>query len=261
MYYKGNTVIAGRQLSSQNKLIIRNAELGKRSGGIINLPLRLAVYLLKDINGDIILDIPLTGDLNDPRTKIGRLVWQTLKNLVVKVVASPFIALGQMMGVDPAEVKGLEYDYTDSTLTDKHLKRIRLFTEIEKKKPDMNIVLIHLNDASLEKQEIALAEAGKLFLAATGEDYRKEGEKFRMFIAGKLQSDTISAARGSLLLVGDSRADSLQQAYTRARVRQVEAALKSLNDSTRIKVAVAAREVPENVGSRPVFELRCNLEE
>lgn len=260
MYYKGHTVIAGRQLASQNKLIIRNAALGNRSGGIINLPLKLAVYLLKDIHGDIILDIPLSGDLNDPQTRIGKLIWQTLKNLVVKVVASPFIALSQMMGVDPTEVKGLDFSYADSTLTEKHLKRIRLFTEIEKKKPDMNIALIHINDATLEKQEIALAEAGKLFFAATGEDYKKEADKFGRFIAQKLQSDTISPARGSILLTGEYRLDSIQQSFTKARVRQVEAALKSLDDSTRIKVAVAPKEVPENVGSRPVFELRCNLE-
>jgi hypothetical protein len=261
MYYKGKTVIAGKQLTSENKLIIRNAQLGERSGGIINLPLRLAVYLLKDIHGDIILDIPLTGDLNDPKTKIGRLVWQTLKNLVVKVVASPFIALGNLMGVEPAETKGLEFNYADSTLTDRHLKRIRLFTEIEKKKPDMNIVLISLNDNGLERKEIAMAEAGKLFFNATGEDYKKEGDKFRKFIDEKLQSDTISAERGSILLIGDTRLDSLQQAFTTGRIRQVEAALKNADATTKIKVAVAPKEIPENVGSRPIFELRCNLEE
>ena len=103
---------------------------GKRAGGLMNLPLKLALYLLKDIHGDIILDLPLTGDLNDPKTKIGRLVWQTLKNVVVKVVASPFIALSGLLGVEPAEVKGIEFNYADTTLTSTHLRRIKLYTEL-----------------------------------------------------------------------------------------------------------------------------------
>jgi len=93
---------AGLKFYLENKLIIRNAKLGKKSGGLVNIPLILALYLLKDIHGDIILDLPLTGNLNDPQTKIGRLVWQTLKNVVVKVVATPFLALSGLMGVGSA---------------------------------------------------------------------------------------------------------------------------------------------------------------
>ncbi len=47
MRYEGKTSITARQLKSENKLIIRNAEIGKKSGGIFNLPLRLALYLIK----------------------------------------------------------------------------------------------------------------------------------------------------------------------------------------------------------------------
>lgn len=261
MYYKGKTAIRSKQLTSENKLIIRNARLGKKSGGLMNLPLKLALYLLKDIHGDITLDLPLTGDLNNPKTKIGRLVWQTLKNVVVKVVASPFIALSGLMGVDPAEVKGLEFDYADTTLTSTHLRRIKLYTELEKKKPDMTMALNYFNDAALEGKELARREAGKQFLAATGLDYQKDGAKFKAFLAEKLKSDTVSADYGSIRLVGEHRLDSIQQSYARVRIQKIEAALRSFDDSTRIRVTIPDRASPENVGSRPVFELKCSVEE
>jgi hypothetical protein len=152
------TVIQARQLTSENKLIIRNAKLGKKSGGIMNLPLKLALYLLKDIHGDITLDIPLTGDLNDPKIRVGHLVWQTLKNVVVKIVASPFRALSGLVGIDPDEIKGIEFNYADTTLTDSHLRRIKLFLDLEKKKPDMKIDSLQ-NDYSqkrIKKIETAL---------------------------------------------------------------------------------------------------------
>ena len=59
MYYQGKTVITAHQLTSENKLIVRNAKLGKKSGGLMNIPLKLALYLLKDVHGDITLDLPL----------------------------------------------------------------------------------------------------------------------------------------------------------------------------------------------------------
>jgi hypothetical protein len=261
MYYKGKTVIKGRQLSSENKLIVRDARLGKKSGGIFNLPLKLALYLLKDIHGDINLDLPLTGDLNNPGTRIGRLVWQMLKNVVVKVVASPFIALSGLMGVEPAEMKGIEFNYADTTLTATHMKRIRLFTELEQKKPDMKIELIHYNDNGLERKEIAVAEAGKLFQAATGKDYKKDETGFRTFISGKPGSDTLNIETGCIRLVGAHRVDSLQRNYSLERIRKIEMALRSFDDSTKIKVVVPDNKVPENVGSRPVFELKYAVDE
>jgi len=45
----------------------------------MNIPLKLALYLLKDVHGDITLDLPVSGDLNDPKTKIGKLVWQVFQ--------------------------------------------------------------------------------------------------------------------------------------------------------------------------------------
>jgi hypothetical protein len=261
MYYKGKTVITNRQLNSENKLIIRNATLGKKSGGIMNIPLKLALYLLTDLHGDITLDLPLTGDLYDPKTNIMKLVWTTLKNVVVKVVASPFIALSRLLGVEPTEVKGVEFNYQDTTLTAKHLRRLKLYTELEKKKPDMKVELNYYNDVSLEKREIAVDEAGKLFLAATGSDYRKEQDKFSAFLRTKLSSDTVSAISGSCLLIGEHKLDSIQQNISRMRIQKIEAALRSFDDSTRIKVVIPNKQVPENVGSRPNFELKFSMEE
>jgi len=261
MYYQGKTVITAKKISSENKLIIRNAKLGKKSGGLMNIPLKLALYLLKDVHGDVTLDLPLTGDLNDPKTKIGKLIWQVVKNVVTKIVASPFRALSGLMGVNPDEIKGIEFDYADSTLTDRHLHRIKLFTELEKKKPDMKIEMAYYNDIELEKREIAVNEASKLFSAATGADAKKEKAQFLAFIAQKLQSDTVSLISGSVQLIGNQKLDSIQQSYTQNRIRKIEAALHQVDTTSKIKVIIPNREAPENVGSRPVFELKFSVEE
>ena len=261
MYYKGKTVIKAKQIASENKLIVRNAKLGKKSGGLMNIPLRLALYLLKDIHGDITLDIPVNGDLNDPKTKIGRLVWQTLKTFMFKIVASPFVALSGVMGVDPFELKGIEFNYGDTTLINSHLKRIKLFAEVEKKKPDMKIELNYYNDIELEKNEIALNEAGKMFTSETGADPNKDKTKMGAFLVQKLKSDTVGLVSGCKQLIGNQKLDSLQNNYAQKRIRKIEQALLKMDSTSKIRVFIPNRQVPENVGSRPVFELKCSVEE
>jgi hypothetical protein len=261
MYYKGKTVITARQLTSENKLIIRNAKLGKKRGGLMNIPLKIALYVLKDVHGDITLDLPVSGDLNDPKTKVGKLVWQVLKNFIVKIASSPFRALSGLVGVDPDEIKGIEFNYADTTLTNRDLKRIKLYTELEKKKPDMKVELAYYNDPALEKQEIAVEEAGKLFNAATGADFKKDKAKFTSFLAEKLQSDTVSTVSGSMKLIGNAKVDSIQNSIVKKRIRRIEDALRAADDSTRIKVLIPDKQAPENVGSRPVFELKYSMEE
>jgi hypothetical protein len=261
MYYEGKMVIKARQLTSENKLIVRNAKLGKKSGGLMNLPLKLALYLLKDVHGDITLDLPLSGDLNDPKTKVGKLVWQVFKNFIVKVVASPFRALSGLMGVNPDEIKGIQFDYADTTLTDAHLRRMKLFTELEKKKPDMKIEMAYYNDVELEKREIAVEEAGKLFNTATGSDYKKEKARFTSFLAQKLQSDTVNLESGSIRLIGNHKLDSIQNSYSQKRINKIESALHTIDSTTKIKMLIPNKEAPENVGSRPTFELKFSVDE
>ena len=260
LYWQGKTNITARQLSGENKLIIRNAKLGKKSGGLMNVPLKLALYILKDVNGDIILNIPLAGDMNNPKTKIGKLVWQTVKNLIVKVVASPFKALSGLLGVDPDDLKGIQFNYADTTITDTHLRRIKQFIAVEKKKPDMKIELFYYNDVDLEKHEIAVTEAGKLFNTATGGDYIKDKAQFTSFLAKKLQSDTVNMIAGSVRLIGNQKLDSIQGSYSKKRISEIEAALYNAENATKIKIFIPDKDMPENVGSRPVFELKYSTD-
>jgi len=62
-------------------------------------------------------------------------------------------------------------------------------------------------------------------------------------------------------LIGDLKLDSIQNSYSQLRIRKIEKALHNLNDSTRIRILIPNKDAPENVGSRPVFELKFSMEE
>lgn len=85
-------LITKGQLKAENKVVVEQLQLGEKvdSPDAVNLPLKLAVALLKDVDGKISIELPVTGDLNNPQFSVMPIVWQTLRNLVVKAAAAPF---------------------------------------------------------------------------------------------------------------------------------------------------------------------------
>ena len=96
------------QLQAQNKILIDQLTLGEKVDNpkAVSLPLNLAIALLKDSDGKINLDFPISGSLEDPQFSVGALVADVLVNVVKKVVASPFKAIASMFDddVDPSNV-------------------------------------------------------------------------------------------------------------------------------------------------------------
>lgn len=90
------------QLAVQNKLLIDQLTLGEHveNPNAVSIPLHLAIALLKDADGKINLDFPITGSLEDPKFSIGSLLSDVLVNLVTKVALSPFKAFGSLLSSD-----------------------------------------------------------------------------------------------------------------------------------------------------------------
>ena len=88
------------QLSAENKLVLENLQLGERvdSPSAVDLPIRLAVALLKDTEGRISIELPVSGDLNNPQFSVMPIVWQTLRNLVLRAAQAPFKFIGGLVG-------------------------------------------------------------------------------------------------------------------------------------------------------------------
>ncbi|HEU0224783.1 MAG TPA: DUF748 domain-containing protein [Steroidobacteraceae bacterium] len=89
-----------RRLTADHRFTLDQLQLGERveSADAVSLPLRLAVALLKDRNGVIDIDLPVSGSLDDPKFRIGPIVWKALLSLLGKIVTSPFALLGSLFG-------------------------------------------------------------------------------------------------------------------------------------------------------------------
>ena len=101
-------LITNGQLKAENKVVVEQLQLGEKvdSPDAVSLPLKLAIALLKDVDGKISIELPVTGDLNNPQFSVMPIVWQTLRNLIVKAAAAPFKLIGGLIAGGGSEDLG-----------------------------------------------------------------------------------------------------------------------------------------------------------
>lgn len=87
------------QLQAENTVVVEQLQLGDKvdSPDAVSLPLKLAIALLKDTDGKISISLPVTGDLNNPQFSVMPIVWQTLRNLVLRAAQAPFKFIGGLI--------------------------------------------------------------------------------------------------------------------------------------------------------------------
>ena len=261
MYYLNKTKIINRQLESNNQLIIRNVEMGRKTGGIYDVPIKLALFILKDINGDINLDIPVRGDLSDPKISIGAIVWDTFKSFMFKIVASPFKALGNLLGADPKELEEITFNYSDTTLTGKQTRSFDLLLELEKKKPELLAELHYLNDKKLERTDAASELAKLLYFRKFGKKPNPNSKDYLQFLKEETGKDSLVIQDYELLIAPVSMTDSIIEKREKTRLDLTKKYFAEKNDSTLIRIFEYDKNEVLNIGSRPRFEVRYVLGE
>ncbi len=132
--------IEDRRLKADHSLRIDQLEWGEASAerGEASLPVKFATALLRDRNGLIALDIPVGGTLDDPTLRIGPIVWQVIKNLIVKAVTAPFALIGSLFkGAEEAQF--VDFAAGDATLDPAVAERLAALARGLAEKPGISL--------------------------------------------------------------------------------------------------------------------------
>ena len=133
-------LIDGNELKSENRIRFDNFTLGQsvKSEHATSLPVGLAISLLKDSNDQINLDLPVSGQLDDPEFRVGAIVLKMISNLIIKVVASPFSIIGAMFG-GGEDLGYIEFKHGQSLLDDSDTQKLDTLARILKDKPSVKL--------------------------------------------------------------------------------------------------------------------------
>jgi hypothetical protein len=133
-------LIVKKKLDSQNHIFFDQFNFGEKveSPKATKLPVKLAVALLKDRRGEIKLDIPVSGSLDDPKFSIWGIILKVITNLIAKAATSPFSLLGAIVG-GGEELSYVEFDYGSATLTEPNLKKLEGLTKVLHDRPALKM--------------------------------------------------------------------------------------------------------------------------
>lgn len=181
------------QLDAESEVALRHVELGEQLGDEfqerVGVPLKLALALLEDADGEVRLNMPVSGNVNNPEFSIGSAAWKSVQAAVLKALTAPFKLLGTILtlGGKIGEVRIDPVTFVPGAVEPDSASKDRLAKLVDflKSKPKVKLELRGLAnrqevEALTRRQLRERIEAAKdrtyadglrrLFQAATGEE-------------------------------------------------------------------------------------------
>uniref|UniRef100_UPI004048323E DUF748 domain-containing protein n=1 Tax=Aliarcobacter sp. TaxID=2321116 RepID=UPI004048323E len=136
-----NYNIEKSNLDAKNNIVITKLELGEevQSPDAVSLPLGIAIALLEDKNGIIDINLPVSGNVDDPQFAIGSIIWKAFVNLMTKAVTAPFSLLGAMFDFSEDEIKTVKFDFTEDKITPIQKETLDKISQILSSRPELAI--------------------------------------------------------------------------------------------------------------------------
>ena len=108
---RGRLITAEHDLAFNKLAVLKSAASSDEAKRKIGVLLGLAVALLTDSNGNIDFSLPISGTLSDRSFNWGEAIWAGVKQVLTKVLLSPFSAIGRLFKGSDDSVDKLEIDH------------------------------------------------------------------------------------------------------------------------------------------------------
>jgi uncharacterized protein involved in outer membrane biogenesis len=150
--------IRNGELVAENKLFLDQLTLGSKveSKDAIKLPIRLAVALLKNRRGEIDLNLPIRGSLNDPEFSLRGIIGKVLVNLISKAVTSPFKLLGSIFG-GGKDLSQVGFDTGSSSLKPEAESHLHSIVDAMTDRPGLDLEITGMADPAVDMEGLKLA--------------------------------------------------------------------------------------------------------
>ena len=149
MNFESKTHIRNNDISSSNIVDVYKMNVGNKHKELkvkYNVPLKFALYIMKDKDDKINFNLPVKGNTKDPKFSYSQIVWQTVVNLMVKVALSPVKFLAGALGMNPDKMEKIDINPLQTNFTAEQYNQLNDLASIVKKKPDMVLELTQYAD-------------------------------------------------------------------------------------------------------------------
>ncbi|MDO9191612.1 MAG: DUF748 domain-containing protein, partial [Undibacterium sp.] len=191
--------VENEKLLAENEVKLDQLTFGEKveSPDATSLPVNLALALLRDNDGQIAINLPVSGALSDPQFSIGGLIFKVFVNIITKAVTSPFALLGAAFG-GGEELAYIEFAPGRSTLT-----------------PATVTKLDHLVTALSERSKLKLDITGRVDPKTDSEGLRLDSldNKIKAFKLRDLRKKTASIQADEVRIEEVDRRNYIEEVY------------------------------------------------
>lgn len=149
-------LMEGHKIDAANVITLNQFTFGGKveSPDATGLPVRLGVALLKDLDGKIVIDVPVQGRTDDPSFGVGRVVLRVITNLLTKAAVSPFSLLGAAFGGGGEELAFQEFSPGRDILLEPEKKKLETMVKALNNRPGLNVDVQGSFDAQADTYEL-----------------------------------------------------------------------------------------------------------
>jgi outer membrane protein OmpA-like peptidoglycan-associated protein len=160
-----------RQLTAQNRLMIDQLTFGDKveSPDATQLPVQLAIALLKNNRGQIDIELPIEGSLDDPQFSVGGLIFKVIGNLFVKAVTSPFALLGSLFG-DSQELSQLGFAPGRASLDETAVQKLQTLSKAMREREGLTLEITAGSDSGTDPEGLRRALLERAVLSEKRKD-------------------------------------------------------------------------------------------
>ncbi|MDE2598740.1 MAG: DUF748 domain-containing protein [Rhodocyclaceae bacterium] len=184
------------ELRAENNIFLDQFTLGEKvdSPNAISLPVGLAVSLLKNSRGEIDINLPISGSLNDPEFSIGGLIVKVFFNLLTKAVTAPFALLGNLFG-GGADLSYVEFAPGYARLTPEAEKSLDAIGKVMADRPALKMEITGIATTATDRDGLRKATLERRVKAQKLADLARQGKS-----GGSINDVEVSAAEYSKYL-------------------------------------------------------------
>lgn len=146
------------ELQAENHVFLDQLTFGKKveSPDALSVPVNLVVALLRNSRGEIDINLPIQGSLNDPKFSIGGIIVKVILNLFAKAVTSPFALLGSLFS-GGEDLSYLAFAPGQAALAPEMEKRLQAMAKALNDRPALRLEITGHADPAKDKEGLKQA--------------------------------------------------------------------------------------------------------
>jgi hypothetical protein len=261
---KGDWKVQNGVINSRNHLLVIDPRINKKQkrNGAKWIPLKVIMFFVRERGNVIDYEVPITGNLKDPKFKFKDVILDVVTNIFVKPATTPYRTEVKHIETEIEKSLIVRWDMNRSTLPGSQAEFMEKMVDNLKENPETDITVRPIWYAEKEKEYIVFFEAKKLFY----QSYSKIGTReltesdtividkisvkdssFINFLDRKVNTDNLFTVQDKCMkLIGKQKVEAKYSKLLKDRYSTFMSYFKEEGLQKRVKMVAKIDKVPYN---------------